>query len=69
MATQPAVGQVWRDNDPRAHAPEFTIEAIGFSTVRVVRTLRSGKTQHGRISIDRLLRGGSRGYSLVREAL
>lgn len=57
------VGQVWRDNDPRAKLPEFTVERV----VRGFAYVRRSNNQIYRISLQRMRSQGNRGYSLVSE--
>ncbi len=60
------VGQVWRDNDPRAEGKQFRIDSISNGFIRVVGLESGVKT---RISKSRFnLSGRHRGYTLVLDA-
>ena len=57
-------GQIWRDNDQRTKGSgEFTVVSVVDGFARVYRA--EGKRRTTRISVDRLLAGGSRGYTYL----
>lgn len=74
LAAEVRVGQIWKDNDPRERGERFLQIQIcdpgsKFAVAARIRKTGAGSDNYGRltrISIKRLLKGGSTGYTLVR---